>query len=210
MYVGRSAIREKFNADVEHHELSILHDEGLYRHLEFCQPSTSNCSFQLLTAPGMLCVSQGRGTYLFSRLEDMFRFFDSPAGKINPFYWSEKVVAQDVHYPIRMYSEARFKQVVWQDFEDRKYSFDPPDQERLRAYLTENILQDQDIYCEIGARRALRGVRFSVSRPHQATAVFDYSESRDWDFKDYSPSFLWSLEAIVWGIDRYREVTGHV
>lgn len=210
MYVGRSVMLEQFTRDVQGHELEILHDEGLYRHLEFCDPATDNCSFQLFTAPGTLGISRGRGTYIFARLQDMFRFFDSPGGKINPAYWSEKVTAQDVHYPVRMYSEDRFKQVVLQDFEDRKYAFDPPDQERLRAYLTENVLQSPDIYCESGARDVLRPLQFSVSRPPLPSVVFDYSEFQDQDFKDFSHSFLWSLEAVVWGIRRYRETTGHV
>lgn len=214
---GQPGMTPKFLADTEHHEMQICLDHGLYRHLKFaCQPApfayptTSNHSFALLTCPGSLAITGDMGTYTFSRLEDMFRFFDSPAGRINPEYWSEKVTSQDVHSPVRLYSEAKFRQEVLQDFEDRKYEFDPADQIQLLAKINRDILQDPDIYHEHGAREALHAFNFYVQRPGEPRITFGYDNTSELDFKDFSPHFLWCLEAIVFGIDRYRKATGNV
>jgi len=76
------------------HELTILHDEGLYRHLRFRSPDHSGYWFDLITVPGTL-VFQGDGdSYVFSRTEDMFAFFRGSSREergINPMYWSEKL-----------------------------------------------------------------------------------------------------------------------
>lgn len=205
---GRPAVTPRFTADVVDHEMEIRLDQGLYRHLCFlCQPvpyavpSTLNCSFELLTAPGTLVISGDMGTYSFSRLSDMFHFFDAPSGRINPDYWSQKVTAQDVHTPVKSFSQTRFRQVVREDFDDRKYDFDPADQQILWQSIDQHILQDPDTYHEIGAREALRSFKFQS---------FDYSSSDEWCFDDFSHHFLWCLEAIVFGIGRYREVTQRV
>lgn len=214
---GRPAMTPHFTEDIAAHELEVCHDEGLYRHLKFCKqpvpfarPTTIICAFQIFTTPGSLAIAGDMGTYVFARLEDMFRFFDSPDGRINPEYWSEKVTAQDVHCPIRSFSKTTFEQVVLQDFEDRKYMFDPADQILLREQIQENILYSPDTYHELGAREVLQSFEFSVQYPGRTRYVFDYDDAQEWDFKDFSHHFLWCLEAIVFGIRRYRETTGHV
>ena len=214
---GRPSMTSQFTKDIARHEMTICHDDGLYRHLRFaCQPvpyvepCTSNRSFQLFTAPGTLGISGDMGTYIFARLQDMFRFFDAPAGRINPEYWSEKVTAQDVHCPIRTFSQEKFKEVVLQDFQDRKYAFEPAEQELLLSKLKRDVLGDPDTYHEVGAREALRNFVFYSKRPGEQRIEFDYSESWEMDFNDFSYHFLWCLEAIVFGIARYRKVTGNV
>jgi hypothetical protein len=216
---GRPAMTPHFTEDIAAHELEICHDVGLYRHLKFCRhpvpyqnPTTIICSFQIFTTPGSLAIAGDMGTYVFARLEDMFRFFDSPDGRINPEYWSEKVTAQDVHCPVRSYSKARFTEIVLQDFEDRKYDFDPEQQPLLRAAIDAHVLQSPDIYYEDGAREVLREFNFWFQAYGSPKIEFTYSEgvTADWVFNDFSHHFLWCLEAIVFGIRRYREVTGHV
>jgi hypothetical protein len=198
----------RFTADVVDHEMDIRFDQGLYRHLCFLHqpipyaaPLTLNCSFELFTAPGTLMISGDMGTYAFSRLTDMFRFFDAPSGRINPDYWSEKVIAQDVHSPVKSFSRTRFEQVVREDFDDRKYDFDPPLQDVLWSHIQQDILQSPDVCYESCAREALHAFSFEN---------FDYALSDEWNFDDFSHHFLWCLEAIVFGIGRYREVTHSV
>lgn len=212
-----SEMSSQFTKDVACHEMTICHDDGLYRHLEFaCQPvpyavpSTGDRSFQIFTAPGSLGISGDMGTYIFARLQDMFRFFEAPHGRINPGYWSEKVTAQDVHSPVKSFSEQKFREVVLQDYEDRKYLFDPAVQEHLLRQIGDHVLADPDICHEWGAREVLRSFEFYDQKPGQPRVVFDYSESWERDFSDFNFHFLWCLEAIVFGIARYREVTGNV
>jgi hypothetical protein len=82
---------ERFLSDVATHEMTVVADEGNVRHLLFKAPDTVTQYFNLTTWPDHLCISGDMGTYVFSRLEDMFDFFRE--NKINPGYWHEKVKA---------------------------------------------------------------------------------------------------------------------
>lgn len=208
---GLQPMTSRFTEDTRNHQMQVCHDQGLYRHLLFTAPATPICSFQIFTTPGSLAIAGDMGTYVFARLEDMFRFFDAPSGRINPDYWSQKVTAQDVHCPVRKYSSARFRDVVLQDYHDRRYEFDPPVQERLLSRISFEILQSHSLEYEPDAREILQRFEFCF-RPADGRpeVVFDYADADSWDFKDYSHHFLWCLEAVVFGIARYREVTGNV
>ena len=81
-------IKEFFlNSD---HELSILHDEGVYRHLQMKQPNTNNMWYDIVTYPNNLVISGDMGCCVFSRINDMFQFFRTDELSINYSYWSEK------------------------------------------------------------------------------------------------------------------------
>jgi hypothetical protein len=86
---------ERFKRDTEHHEMTVLHDDGLYRHLRFSRPDRSGYWFSLTTWPQKLTVNGDVGTYVFSRTEDMLEFFrgSTCSGGPNFGYWDEKVVA---------------------------------------------------------------------------------------------------------------------
>jgi hypothetical protein len=82
-----------------HHEMSVLHEDGLYRHLRFSNQSESPFSrypFELITWPYNLVVKAG-WTFHFDidATPDMFDLFRRTAfsGEINPGYWAEKVRA---------------------------------------------------------------------------------------------------------------------
>lgn len=89
----------RFIRDVSSHQLSVIRDNGLYRHLRFSRPNTRAYSFDIVTWPGYLAVTGDMGTWTFSRITDMFEFFtDTHFGRrdsfhINPGYWSEKFEA---------------------------------------------------------------------------------------------------------------------
>lgn len=87
---------ESFMRDVATHEMTVFRDDGLYRHIRFRRPNTMRTHFDLITYPGYLCYSGDMGTYVFSRLDDMFEFFRTDRD-INPGYWSEKLQAVDNH-----------------------------------------------------------------------------------------------------------------
>lgn len=91
---------EQFLKDVGSHTMSVLHDDGVYRHLRFAKPGTSHMHFDIVTWPGYLAYTGDMGAFTFTRLRDMLDFFrTSPA---NPFnidrrYWAEKCVAEGRH-----------------------------------------------------------------------------------------------------------------
>lgn len=95
---------EEFLRDVSNHEMLIIRDDGLYRHIRFQRPDTSSMYFDLITWPNRLCYTGDMSTYVFSRIEDMFRFFradrqrstrDDQRLEINLSYWAEKVISGD-------------------------------------------------------------------------------------------------------------------
>lgn len=89
------------------HEMTVLHDDGLYRHIRFCSPDCNFYWFDLITWPGHLTVNGDCGTFTFSRVEDMFGFFRGH--RINPQYWAEKICGET---RVKSYSEDLFKQQV--------------------------------------------------------------------------------------------------
>lgn len=89
-------VRERFVTDTATHEMTIKHDDGVYRHVSFARPETIAYSYSLVTWPGHLAYTGDMGAYLFSRERDMFPFF--AAGRdVNPDYWSGKVLAEHPH-----------------------------------------------------------------------------------------------------------------
>lgn len=88
-----------FLKDVAAHRMTVIRDEGLYRHLRFMDPETIVSYFDLITWPGHLCYTGDMGTYVFSRIQDMFMFFrrtpQEHGGPIDLRYWAEKCLSQD-------------------------------------------------------------------------------------------------------------------
>ncbi|MET9445439.1 hypothetical protein [Streptomyces sp. NPDC006610] len=81
------------------HRMTVLHEDGLYRHLRFEETAVSpfgRYPFELITWPFNLVVKAG-WTFHFdiNATEDMFDLFRRTAhtGQINPGYWQEKVRA---------------------------------------------------------------------------------------------------------------------
>lgn len=90
-------IAARFARDTAKHQMTVLHEDGLYRHLRFINPAPDgHTPFELITWPYNLVVKTG-WTFHFDidATEDMFDLFRRTAltGQINPGYWSEKVRA---------------------------------------------------------------------------------------------------------------------
>lgn len=90
--------------DIENHVLTIVRDDGEYRHLQFRAPeSGKRFPFDIITYPRHLVISSQAGYYLFADRNDLFQHFrgnymvpDGHGGeRINAQYWTEKLVASD-------------------------------------------------------------------------------------------------------------------
>lgn len=159
---GGRDVAEAFKADIANHKMTILRDDGLYRHLRFIrwvttkdgkQSSTSAYWFDLVTWPGALAINGDMGSYMFSRTEDMFGFFRPQLGdNPNPGYWAEKIRAGG---DVRQYSEDRFKRLVVSDAEEGEAEF-PGLMEAVQA----EILSNGDIHFEQGARQLVEQFKF--------------------------------------------------
>lgn len=74
------------------YKMKILHDEGVFRTLQFTHGDSTASHFLITTWPGHLCISGDMGAFVFSRTQDMITFFSGDG--VNPQYWAEKVQAE--------------------------------------------------------------------------------------------------------------------
>jgi hypothetical protein len=202
---AREGIAARFARETTNHEMTVLHDDGLYRHLRFraswWQPplarkqTSSMYWFDLITAPGMLLFQGDGESFQFRRIEDMFEFFRGPAGRINPGYWAEKIV--DGRDRLRKYDRDLFVALVKERFVNAARSGGVPagTGRAIRADLLDvDSYGSPDTYCEEGARQALADFE------HEG---FRFDDTWEWDLQDYDWWFLWALHGIVWGIAQY-------
>lgn len=115
----RTEMRERFLDDTREHVMDIIKDDGLYRHVRFQKPGSSFYYYDLVTWPGHLVICGDAGDYHFSRIRDMFEFFESDGDRINPDYWSGKLQGRDsARTGARSYDESVFRARVLEWFDD--------------------------------------------------------------------------------------------
>lgn len=90
------------------HRMTVLHDDGLYRHLRFANPEFGEYWFELATWPGHLAITGDIGANVFARDTDMIAFF-AGAARINPSYWSEKIVDSS---PTKVHTELSVRRLL--------------------------------------------------------------------------------------------------
>jgi hypothetical protein len=185
-------------------ELTVLHDDGLYRHLRFRSPN-GWFSYDLVTWPGHLYVGGGLDGYTFVRLDDMFTFFaDSNEGRINPSYWQEKITAAG--RPAREWSPELFKSAVVEHFWSRRERF--PKALPLWSKIREELLRTSDWEVSVSeyadTARAALDAFYYYSDDH---GEFTFGDWQEWNTTEWSPHYLRACWAIVWGISQYRAQT---
>lgn len=92
--------KARFLREAAQHRMTVLHHDGLYRHLRFADPRSGYGFywFELITTPNTLIFRGDGESYVFSRVEDMFKFFRTGLARdgsihVNPQYWSEKLTS---------------------------------------------------------------------------------------------------------------------
>lgn len=196
--------REQFLRDVRHHQMRVVRNDGLYRHLRFANPSTCNQWFELLTWPGALAMSGDMGSWLFRRElfrreQDMFGFFRTTTGEINPRYWHEKLEAIDRDGAKEFAIETLLKQAFY-----RIDSWDLSEQE------ADEVKEDLEFelsgggHSEPEALTVLREWGYDLKEPDPSgykRRVFfsdDLPDGLDWTHR-----YLWACHAIVWAIEQF-------
>lgn len=202
---------QQFLKDVERHELTVIRDEGLHRHLRFKRPGTYCMHFDLITWPGYLCYTGDMGTYVFQRLEDMLQFFRRDAGRppfrIDRRYWAEKVQAQDKGDGITEFSPAKFKAEVKDYFDqatDDADAWTPELKADLWAEIEDGVFGRLEDFGEHGAWTALRDFCHVYRRPGEKRADREF-RFEDWerDCREYTHRFDWCCMALEWSIGVY-------
>lgn len=176
---------ERFKRDTANHVMTVLHEDGLYRHLQFDNPEHGSFgSFQLITWPYNLVVKAG-WTFHFDidATPDMFDLFRRTAlkGEINPGYWSEKVRAG--RDEIEDFSLDLLKKEI-EEYVQAWAESSPSDafEGKLRNAVQEHFFGDMAEYnveYEAEAHRALNDFDFDTH--HKATCVCGMQERFEYD-----------------------------
>lgn len=194
-----SNAKRMFAQYVEKHEMTVLKDDGLYRHVRFESPDTSIFWFDLITWPGNLVVTGDVHPFHFARMDDMFEFFGgltTYAHQINPSYWAEKIRGDN---PAISFSEEKFKQQVVQYFMDNRPAY--TDKVELWKTIRADVLDSAYAYSLADARHVLSNFRYRNYFPNEE---FEFADVWEWDLTDYDHHYLMACHAIVWGIQHYR------
>lgn len=203
----REPTEESFLKDVANHSMTVLLDNGVYRHLSFSNNGSFNQKFDIVTYPGFLVYSGDMGCFVFSRVNDMFSFFrndkDRKELQINPSYWGEKLqsVDRDGYHPgYKEYSPEKFKELVEEKVKEwiKEYKITGDVLDELYATVKEEVLNYSDDG-EYTAHESLREYCFHFDDKHE----LEFSDTWEWDLKDYTYRYLWCLYALVWGIQKY-------
>lgn len=182
---------ESFLKDVKDHKLSIIKDDGLYRHLKFRKPDTGIMGFDLVTWPGTLCYTGDMGTYVFSRIPDMFAFFRFATDqlRIDRGYWAEKCLAHTNGDSVIEYSKEIFDKVI------KEYLDDEAVTDILRSEVEDLVLSCHEN--EYEARQAVR----DFTSTHQPD--FEFGDFWERNLTEYTHRYTWCCYALVWGIKQY-------
>lgn len=194
---------DRFTRDTANHVMTVLHDDGVYRHLRCQQPGRSCWWFEIVTWPGSLAI---RGDFdsglVFSRITDMFAFFRGGRHGINPDYWAEKLGGG--RRSVREYDEELLKEYVHDLLDDAAGCAKDEDDEDLRAAvgkghaLLHRYIEDGDTTHEKGARDLLS----------ELEAEGLTSDTWEVDLHSFTSAYLWACHAIVWAIGRYDAAQG--
>lgn len=198
---------QEFLNEVREHQIIVIRDDGVNRHLRFKRPNTSCMHFDLITWPGYLCYTGDMGTYVFRRLEDMFEFFRTDANSdwlkskgltlgINLSYWGEKLEAIDRGDGFRNWSEDKFKARLREVFDQWVESeLDPSKIDLAWESVERDVIYAMEYGGKEHAYRSAMECKINDKHPFQ-----DFYEI---DTDDYSHRFVWCCYALAWGIKSY-------
>ncbi|WP_293797290.1 hypothetical protein [uncultured Pantoea sp.] len=197
----------RFIRDISSHQMIVLRDDGVSRHLRFKRPGTNAYYFDLVTWPGYLAMTGDMGTWTFSRVNDMFQFFTSEHfGKrdsfmINPGYWSEKFesgAGRSRHdAPCMEFSQEEFDKGL-QAWLDAFLEECEDDDERETATETIGDLKGEHFRDGNEAYHAVDAADWP-----DGVSTYDVMEGIG-NCQEYTHHYLWACYAIVWGIERYN------
>lgn len=213
---------ERFLKDVLCHEMHIIRDEGVNRHIRFKRRDEMAYYFDIVTWPGVLVISGDCGTWVFSRTEDMFGFFRTKKSdwnyskdglSINPGYWSEKLLAVDSNGSKRNsapmeYSQDIFEAAIRRRIDDWFAQYEEPSQKMLT--FKEELIEDveNNVLCaetEESAHRAAADYHFNYTDDDGDSCTFRFEDFWETNLRDWSYGFIWNIFAIAWAIQKYDE-----
>jgi len=192
--VNEQQIAERFKRNTASHEMTVLLEDGLYRHLVFADPKGGFYRFDLITWPHNLMVRGDGFSFAFSiyPTADIFDMFKASSHDgINPGYWQEKVTAG--RGDVKAWSEDKFRAWVVDEATSAEARYPG-----LVDAVDAQILRSDEHTTEY------RG------SAEYAVASFSHGDYRlrfpdEWEesFDDFSWEYLFACHAIIWGISQY-------
>lgn len=208
---------QSFLKDVVNHQMIILRDDGLYRHIRFKRPDSGCMHFDLVTWPGYLSYCGDMGCYVFSRIDDMFGFFRTSKNdwnynrsgglSINTGYWSEKLRAVDGNRQngsATEFSNEKFERVInetragWMR-ECKGCGVSKNDRRELWDSVNHEVLWRLDDGHHV-AMSAAHDFNHRIGRHH-----FNFEGLWEHDFTEYTYHFVWCCYALAWGVRTYDD-----
>lgn len=211
---------KRFLEDIATHEMTVIKEDGVFRHLQFKKPGTRYYQFDLITWPGYLCYCGDMGTYVFQRTHDMFEFFrrNDKSYRIDFRYWAEKCEAADTNGGgITKFSFEKFKAEILDWLQQDKEANEPnsDDSEQLLKWelayteLGENVKsevldcdENSNVRC-FNAAYNFRHTGGAWAEFHGYSARFEFTAFWEEDCKEYTHGFVWCCNALAWGIAKY-------
>src|SRR5512146_3138259 len=192
---------KRFLDDVSEHVMTIHEDSDVFRHLVFAKPGTALGHFSITTWPGHLAISGDMGTFVFSRLLDMFKFFRSEAisgcPRINPGYWGEKCEAADRRSGgLDEFDPELFRKIVRGRYEDYLEASEDLTREQKRSLW--KAVEDRILCAETEFDAYDSAARFEEDG-------FSLTDFWEHNLRSYTFRFIWCCYAIPWAIDKYDE-----
>lgn len=201
--------KEEFLYSVQDHELIINLDQDNFRDITLRNPESNDKIFHISSRPYYLTICGDMGTFVFSRSEDMFRFFRNDDLGIQPCYYHEKLQSVD---KICKSLEFDCDSII-----DRLNEYLEMFEENSNEYIGETIYDTQE-YCPETAKQAID--RF-IKYTERSEVEYVY-EINNWDsdasggmeltdFWDgfsgmgYTYHYIWCLYAITYAIKLYDE-----
>lgn len=210
---------EQFVASTTAHEMTVLHDEGPYRHIRFAQPGHAIDEFDLVTWPEHLAMISAAGEWVFTRVADLFDPL-SPVPSSDPYKWADKCTAHDE--ALRVYdprvAEHRVRETLdgWIGRLHGGGANNAVLAQSLRTSIATQILihvEDEyelraalDEFTHAGSTTLAGedgGARASATR----NSLYAFDNVWDWDLRDFDFHFSWACHAIAWGVECYRSRT---
>jgi hypothetical protein len=193
---GTKLTEEHFLKDVSNHKITIVKEDGIYRHVSADNPKTFNQWFEIITWPGCLAYHGDMGSFMFQRCDDMFALFRGKG--VSPGYLAEKVTAENIHGGIREFSVEEFRDSVLSEVRSQ---FDVDEDGEISEELMD------ELHCLLHAEDEWECV----------VAMRDFS-SKKIDFCDFwehscmrgTWHYIWACFAINWAVNEYDKIKKEV
>lgn len=204
---AEKAAAEQFSRESANLTMTVLHDDGLYRHLRFAAPDGYGYRFDLITWPNKLVVTGHPGTYVFSvwPTEDMFDLFrqSSVGDQPNFGYWQEKHIAGSE--PVIQFSNTLFDEQVARELAEGEEDW--PGVTEAWTAKTEGFLAEYSTAEEADARYAAYDFSYLPEDDESGVKPFTFSDSDRWSLNGWDWRYLWACYGIAWGIAQYDAAT---